>query len=228
MVANATGGTVDEKFARAGQVPSPACVLGGMSRYDENMPFDIDAVADRLRADRPRPSDEILNAARTRVMGRMKSHQGAAMPARTKTVALLTGGLLLTTGAATAAVTQTNNQSAATNQAISQASGGGVVIGGGDQNAQNNSNTNLNNSQLVGAACAVYCPPTIVAPGLTLGRAPAVAAPPAAAVVPAPTVVAPPAQPVVQKKPTKATPKKHQKKKTKKARKPRRHRGFTG
>jgi len=147
-----------------------------MSKSDENFPFDVEGIADRLRADRPRPGDETLDAARMRVMGRMKSDRGSAMSVRTKTVALLTGGLLLTTGAATAAVTQTNNQSSTTNQAISQTSGGGIVISGGAQNAQNNSNTTLNNCQIVGfaasASCATYARPSpCVCPLLTLGTA---------------------------------------------------------
>jgi hypothetical protein len=144
-----------------------------MSRSDDNLPNDVEGIADRLRADRPRPSDETLDAARNRVMGRMKSHQGAAMTARTKMVAMLTGGLLLTTAAATAAVTQTNTQSSTTNQSITQTSGGGVTIGGGSQNAQNNSTTNISNCQSSGgffsSSCATYVAPAAVARGLSLG-----------------------------------------------------------
>jgi hypothetical protein len=143
-----------------------------MSRSDDNLPFDVEGIADRLRADRPRPSDETLDAARNRVMGRMKSHQGAAMTARTKMVALVTGGLLLTTAAATAA-TQTNNQSSTTNQSITQSSGGGVVIGGGNQSATNSSDTNISNCQVIGgfgsASCATYAAPTADVVGLSLG-----------------------------------------------------------
>jgi hypothetical protein len=143
-----------------------------MSRSDDNLPFDVEGIADRLRADRPRPSDETLDATRNRVMGRMKSHQGAAMTARTKMVALVTGGLLLTTAAATAA-TQTNNQSSTTNQSITQSSGGGVVIGGGNQTATNSSDTNISNCQVIGgfgsASCATYAAPTADVVGLSLG-----------------------------------------------------------
>jgi len=85
---------------------------------------------------------------------------------------LATGAFAGLSGVGLAQTTQTNNQSSTTNQSITQSSGGDVVIGGGDQNAQNNSNTNLNNTQCIGAACSVYGIPGgfIVLNGLTQGN----------------------------------------------------------